>query len=239
MIIYVEMGVDRKFDVSVCSWSFRDILLLMGRMSPNQVLRAFAILFLPQKLFDFSRSLVIQAVPQITYPTWVHKYLYSPRPIKDNILHSSHQVDLTRAANSLRIWESISKWFAQHPHENQLSSFNPIVIVMVAIKFDSRKLEQNCTPACLFVLTCCRNLCSSGWELGLFVASNNGMKIFSKICAKLDTMLLDLYTSLLTKKGREKIRNYILVIIKHFFFKKWDFFFGHLQCCGACVYMQG
>ena len=32
-------------------------------------------------------------------------------------------------------------------YENQLPSLNPIVVAMVAIKFDSRKLERNCTPA--------------------------------------------------------------------------------------------
>ena len=31
-------------------------------------------------------------------------------------------------------------------YENQFLSLNPIVIAMVAIKFDSRNLEQNCPP---------------------------------------------------------------------------------------------
>ena len=54
---------------------------------------------------------------------------------------------LLRAANLTRIKESIPVMIrVASTYEYQLLSLNPIVIVMVAIKFDSRKLEQNCTP---------------------------------------------------------------------------------------------
>ena len=108
------MGVDRKFDVSVCSWSYRHILLLGMRECSQIKFGAFVILFFAAKTLRFLSKSSDTGThpgtrPQITYPTWVHKYPYSPRPIKDNILHSSHQADLARAANSLRIRESISK----------------------------------------------------------------------------------------------------------------------------------
>ena len=51
-----------------------------------------------------------------------------------------------RAANSTRIGESIPVMIClASTCQNQLLSLNLIVIVMVAIKFDSPKLEQNCT----------------------------------------------------------------------------------------------
>ena len=52
-----------------------------------------------------------------------------------------------KAANSMRIRESIPVMIrVASTYENQLPLLNPIVIVMVAIKFDSRKLQRNCTP---------------------------------------------------------------------------------------------
>ena len=49
---------------------------------------------------------------------------------------------MVRAANSTRFRESIR---VASTYESQLPSLNPIVIAMVAIKFDSHKVEQNCT----------------------------------------------------------------------------------------------
>ncbi len=45
-------------------------------------------------------------------------------------------------------------------------------------------------------LTCCKNMCSSGCDLGLFVTSNSGRKMLLRISWKLLTFPVILYTSL-------------------------------------------
>ena len=64
-----------------------------------------------------------------------------------NFVDFSDVVRVNRAANSTRIRESILVMIcAASTYENQFLSLNPIVIAMVAIRFDSRKLNRNCTP---------------------------------------------------------------------------------------------
>ena len=56
-----------------------------------------------------------------------------------------------RAANLMRIRESIPVMIrVASTYENQLPLLNPIVIVMVAIKFGPRKLQRNCTPVDIY-----------------------------------------------------------------------------------------
>ena len=61
----------------------------------------------------------------------------------------------SRAANLTRIRESIRSGSI---FENQFLSLNHLVIVMVAIKFDSYNLDQNCTPVAAWGLEDQRSL---------------------------------------------------------------------------------
>ena len=100
-----------------------------GKGTPNQDLACFVHYL---KIINT----VICILKQIVWETQKWHYYKTSRP------HGS-----CRAANLMRIRELILVMIrVASTYENQLPLLNQIVIVMVAIKFDSLKLGWNCTP---------------------------------------------------------------------------------------------
>lgn len=66
--------------------------------------------------------------------------------------------------------------------------------------FMSRRGSISCETENPNILTYLRKRCNSLWSLGLIVASNKGMKMFSNIFPKLGRIFFDLNMSLKGKK---------------------------------------
>lgn len=102
-------------------------------------------------------------------------------------------------------------------HVERLAFWFRLVIYWVK----ARNLQQqnmNITIHELFILsalssfiqlTCIKNLCKYGWELGSLVTSNKGMKILYNIWLKFSTSLLALKISLLTNRTKLIIKVYL------------------------------